>query len=422
MRFFPFLYLLVAISGLVAATGAGSTGLFTLLDEVQVDDFLASGYKNAVFNSGKYVLRISFASSLNYQQQYRNPDKIKIFRNLQRTWKSKVEEIVRNANISTQPRLFVNKCSDKNITLSNLNYLLTKLVESEDQINNRDIIPLKNAKEERLQQVGASKVSGLEFGTAAPIHEEFIKIPPNNTCAEKSSHSAVCTIDDVDYYLLFEIHPRLGKSLDQLKNEKYHFKENQLIYILVAYLQDQVNMYQSTHHYHVDGHVGNILLADDEKINDEQLSLVWIDFGKSSAISNQSVQMRNSMASLYMFLYESATQVNATRVFQLLDIMWKETDIFNPSKFAEPDTIPRLLNSVKQFVQDNCNVKEIGNISGFSRNMAGFMTNILIDKVEKLDQTVAKQGRDNEDLKAQVSMQGRDIEDLKAQVSKLMLK
>ena len=100
----------VAVTGaLVLHQEAGSN--CSHCDDVQVDDFdfLANGFENADFNWGKYVLRISFASSLDYQRW-------RISASSNDHGKNYVEEIVRNSNISTQPRLFVNKCSVSNIS------------------------------------------------------------------------------------------------------------------------------------------------------------------------------------------------------------------------------------------------------------------------------------------------------------------
>jgi hypothetical protein len=415
MKDFPLFFLLMVV---VSSSVAGTAGLFPLFNHNEVENFVASGFKNGVFKFGENILRVSFGSSLNYRKEYRGREHVGDFLQLQRQWKENTEKIANDSNISIQQRLLVNKCSHYNITVSNLHYLLSKLVENEHQIKNRDIIPLKHIKDERVRQARASNVPGLEFGVSAPIHEELIEIPQYSE--SNSFDNNTCAADDVQYFLMMEIQPELGKSLAQLDDEEHVFTEEQLIYLLISILQDQVNYHDSTKEYHYDGHAGNILLAKNVSIDDQFFSWVWSDFGKSSSISNQPSQMKNSIASVYNVLYNASNRgaTSNSKISKLLKITkaWIEE--------GDLTGIPALLNDIKQAVRNGSSVRDIANISRIARNMSGFLTDVLVDKIDNLTNKVEElqliQKEQALKFESTTKEQADQIEELRAQLSLLM--
>ena len=240
---------------------------FCLSIEYEIDRCISNGFKNFVFsinNNDDLILRASLVTNGNQVESFRGKDSLIEFQNL-----------IINASIHLRDNTSIE------------HQVLNKIIQCLWTVGAKDIVPIRDLKNEYFLQARANTFSRLLFGTAGSVQRQLIKLPI------KFRNSTIS--------LALDVQIRLAGSLNTLERD---MTEVELFSLLYCYYSDQIIFKKQTGSFHVDAHPGNILFENFE----HEIFFVWADFGATSSRSDMGNQFRNSLCSFHNTVFTKASK------------------------------------------------------------------------------------------------------------------
>ena len=272
-------------------------------------------------------------------------------------------------------RLWYTQLSDK----CQYSRILSKMVQYEDMVTARDIVPRKDLDKEYFFQAQSSAVSKC-FGSSSPIRRMLLPLPPSRI----SNHSIS---------LVVEFYVRMSGNMRSIIGQ---MKEHELISFFYCYLADQLSFKSQLGKFHVDGHAGNLLYST--RLSGKY-SFVWSDFGKTSESSLMGSQFRNSLISVHISIRDAAVLLNYNRVIELLDFIAICSNNYDSKFIMDEINMQHVHRNMADAILDMFNSTEVATILEDVAPFSSFGIQHMRSQIFKLMRNDAEQRKNIEELK-----------------------